>query len=70
MGNRIIKIAPEKGNYAGYFIVFNSNPQQNGIMWLKYGIDADNTLVAIEDVLSGKTLLSCPYCRSGLTAKK
>ena len=39
-------------------------------MWLKYGVDADNTLVAIEDVSSGKTLLLCPYCGSGLTAKK
>ena len=35
-------------------------------MWLKYGIDADNLLVAIEDVPSGKTVLLCPYCGSGL----
>ncbi len=39
-------------------------------MWLKYGVDTDNTLVAIEDVPSGKTILLCPYCGSGLTAKK
>lgn len=39
-------------------------------MWLKYGVDADNLLVAIEDVPSGKTVLLCPYCASGLTAKK
>ena len=39
-------------------------------MWLKYGVDADNMLVAIEDVPSGKTILLCPYCGSGLTAKK
>lgn len=39
-------------------------------MWLRYGIDAENTLVAIEDVSSGKTFLKCPYCQSGLTAKK
>ena len=38
--------------------------------WLKYGIDADNLLVAIEDVTSGSTSLMCPYCRGTLTAKK
>ena len=38
--------------------------------WLKYGVDADNLLVAIEDVTSGSTNLMCPYCRGGLTAKK
>jgi len=39
-------------------------------MWLKYGIDAENTLIAIEDVPSGKTSVKCPYCEGGLTAKK
>jgi hypothetical protein len=39
-------------------------------MWLRYGIDANNTLIAIEDTRSGKTNLECPYCGSRLTAKK
>ncbi len=38
--------------------------------WLKYGIDADNLLIAVEDVYSGSTSLMCPYCRGTLTAKK
>lgn len=39
-------------------------------MWLRYGLDENDVLVAIEDVPSGKTHLECPYCQSGLTAKK
>lgn len=39
-------------------------------MWLRYGVNANNTLVAIEDTRSGKTNLGCPYCGSRLTAKK
>ena len=39
-------------------------------MWLRYGVDRDNKLVAIEDVPSGKTKLMCPYCGSSLIAKK
>jgi hypothetical protein len=39
-------------------------------MWLNYGVSADNTLVSIEDVPSGKTQLTCLYCGRGLTAKK
>jgi hypothetical protein len=39
-------------------------------MWLKFGVDADSQLVAIEDAPSGKTNLTCPYCGGGLTAKK
>jgi len=39
-------------------------------MWLQYGLDKDGTLVYIEDVNRGKTTLKCPYCDSGLTAKK
>lgn len=38
--------------------------------WLKYGVSAENLLVAIEDVCSGSTNLMCPYCRGVLTAKK
>ncbi len=39
-------------------------------MWLNYGIDIDNKLVAIADVKSGKTHLRCPYCGKALIAKK
>lgn len=39
-------------------------------MWLKYGVDEHGTLISIEDITKGKTLLKCPYCNSGLTAKK
>jgi len=39
-------------------------------MWLNYGIDTSNKLVAIEDVKSGRTSLKCPYCASVLIAKK
>ncbi len=39
-------------------------------MWLKYGVNADNALVSVEDVPSGKTNLTCLYCGGGLTAKK
>lgn len=39
-------------------------------MWLNYGIDIDNKLVAIADVASGKTNLRCPYCGRVLIAKK
>ncbi|GAX45831.1 hypothetical protein NIES4075_68520 [Tolypothrix sp. NIES-4075] len=39
-------------------------------MWLKYGVDEDGKLVNIEDTNRGKTSLKCPYCDSGLTAKK
>lgn len=39
-------------------------------MWLRYGVDDDNTLVSIEDVGRGKTYLKCPYCGGDLTAKK
>ena len=38
--------------------------------WLKYGIDENGILVFIEDITKGKTQLKCPYCHSGLTAKK
>ena len=39
-------------------------------MWLKYGVNQDNNLVAIEDSPKGKTQLKCPYCGGELTAKK
>ncbi len=39
-------------------------------MWLNYGVDADNKLVAIEDVGRGKSNLICPYCGKALIAKK
>ncbi len=42
----------------------------NNRIWLNYGVDADNKLVAIEDVGSGKTDLICPYCGKALIAKK
>jgi hypothetical protein len=39
-------------------------------MWLKYGVSADNALLGVEDVPSGKTNLTCLYCGGQLTAKK
>ncbi len=39
-------------------------------MWLKYGVNEDGILICIEDINRGKTSLKCPYCHSGLTAKK
>lgn len=39
-------------------------------MWLKFGVDERNRLVAIADVASGKTNLVCPYCGNRLVAKK
>ncbi len=42
----------------------------NNRIWLNYGVDADNKLVSIEDVASGKSNLICPYCGKALIAKK
>ena len=42
----------------------------NTRMWLNYGVDESNKLVAIEDVASGRTVLRCPYCGRALIAKK
>ena len=39
-------------------------------MWLRYGVDAENKLVEVENVPSGRTNLICPYCASALIAKK
>ncbi len=42
----------------------------NNRIWLNYGIDTSNNLVAIEDVASRKTNLRCPYCGRALIAKR
>ncbi len=42
----------------------------NSRIWLNYGVDADNKLVSIEEVASGRINLICPYCASALVAKK
>ena len=42
----------------------------NNRIWLNYGVDADNKLVSIEEVDSGKSNLICPYCGRALVAKK
>ncbi len=39
-------------------------------MWLRYGVNAENKLVEVEDFASGKTNLICPYCGKALFAKK
>ncbi|HEY9634834.1 MAG TPA: competence protein CoiA family protein [Coleofasciculaceae cyanobacterium] len=39
-------------------------------MLLRYGVNENNALVGIEEVSSGKTGLSCPYCEDKLIAKK
>lgn len=39
-------------------------------LWLTFGLDADNQLVAIADAPRGKTDLICPYCGDRLIAKK
>ena len=39
-------------------------------MWLRYGVDAENKLVEVENVSSGRTNLICPYCAKVLIAKK
>ena len=39
-------------------------------MWLKYGVNPEGELIAISEVVSGKTNLVCPFCDSLLTAKK
>ena len=39
-------------------------------VWLQYGLTETGTLVYVDDVASGRTLLRCPYCTGTLTAKK
>jgi hypothetical protein len=39
-------------------------------MWLKYGVALGGELVSIDEVVRGKTQLTCLYCGGSLTAKK
>jgi hypothetical protein len=39
-------------------------------MWLKYGVAPSGELASIDEVVRGKTQLTCLYCGGGLTAKK
>ncbi len=39
-------------------------------MWLKYGLAPDGNLTSIDEVVRGKTQLTCLYCGGSLTAKK
>jgi hypothetical protein len=39
-------------------------------MWLKFGVAPDGELTGIDEVVRGKTQLTCLYCGGGLTAKK
>jgi hypothetical protein len=39
-------------------------------MWLKYGVALDGNLTSIDEVVRGKTQLTCLYCGGSLTAKK
>jgi hypothetical protein len=39
-------------------------------MWLKYGVALSDELTGIDEVVRGKTQLTCLYCGGGLTAKK
>ena len=39
-------------------------------MWLKYGVAPSGELAGIDEVVRGKTQLTCLYCGGGLTAKK
>ncbi|EAW35992.1 GIY-YIG nuclease family protein [Lyngbya sp. PCC 8106] len=39
-------------------------------MWLKYGVTPNGYLKCVDDVLKGKTNLTCLYCGGKLTAKK
>ena len=36
-------------------------------MWLRYGVDENDVLVAIEDIPSGKTSLLCPLLKTDKT---
>ncbi len=42
----------------------------SNMMWLKYGVARNGSLLTIEEVSSGKTDLLCPFCLSPLIAKK
>jgi T5orf172 domain len=39
-------------------------------MWLKFGVAVSGELTSIDEVVRGKTQLTCLYCGGGLTAKK
>jgi hypothetical protein len=39
-------------------------------MWLKYGVALNGFLTSIDEVVRGKTQLTCLYCGGSLTAKK
>jgi len=39
-------------------------------MWLKFGVAVSGELASIDEVVRGKTQLTCLYCGGGLTAKK
>ncbi|MEG4059165.1 MULTISPECIES: GIY-YIG nuclease family protein [unclassified Microcoleus] len=39
-------------------------------MWLRYGVALSGELMSIDEVVRGKTQLTCLYCGGGLTAKK
>jgi len=39
-------------------------------MWLKFGVAPDGELTGIDEVVRGKTQLTCLYCGGSLTAKK
>src|SRR4028118_777772 len=39
-------------------------------MWLKFGVALSGELASIDEVVRGKTQLTCLYCGGGLTAKK
>jgi hypothetical protein len=39
-------------------------------MWLKFGVALSGKLTSIDEVVGGKTQLTCLYCGGGLTAKK
>jgi hypothetical protein len=39
-------------------------------MWLKFGVARSGELTSIDEVVRGKTQLTCLYCGGGLTAKK
>jgi len=52
------------------FLTLLKQELQGLIMWLKYGVTPDGELKNIEEVLRGKTQLTCLYCGGQLTAKK
>jgi competence CoiA-like predicted nuclease len=39
-------------------------------MWLKFGVAPSGELASIDEVVRGRTQLTCLYCGGSLTAKK